>query len=105
MAHHLPRLLAQASSPSRFTPARASSLVAAIEVGGITATVGMGRPLRAVSSRIVAARSAMVSRVVRPGIQPSAYSAASRAERGVAPQYQNGTGRPGLGSMEMFSNE
>ena len=65
----------------------------------------MGRPLAAVISRMVATRSAMVSRVVRPGIQPSQYSAARRAERGVAPQYQNGTGAPGLGSMEMLSNE
>ena len=66
LAHHLPRLLAQASRPSRFTPDSARSWVAAIDVGGITAIVGMGRPLAAVSSCMVATRSAMVNRVVRP---------------------------------------
>jgi len=37
---------------------------------------------------------------MRPGIHPSQNSAASRADRGVAPQYQNGAGPPtGFGSI------
>ena len=49
---------------------------------------------------MVSIRLAMVASEMRPGIHPSQNSTASRAERGVAPQYQNGTRPPtGFGSM------
>ena len=105
LTHHLPRLFAHANNPSMFSPSKADSRVGAIEVGGITATVGIGRPFAAVSSRMARARSSIVNSVVRPGIHPSAYSAASRADLGVAPQYQNGMDSAGLGSIVMFSKE
>jgi hypothetical protein len=43
---------------------------------------------------------------MRPGIHPSQNSTASRAERGVAPQYQNGMRPPsGFGSTLTSSKE
>ena len=49
---------------------------------------------------MVSTRLASVAIEIRPGIHPSQNSTASRAERGVAPQYQNGTRPPtGLGSI------
>ena len=57
------------------------------------------------SSRIVSIRLAMVPSEIRPGIQPSQNSTANRADRGVAPQYQNGTRPPtGFGSIDTSWN-
>src|SRR5687768_9925264 len=98
-------LLAQARRPGRLTSASAASRVASTEVGGITAAVGVGRPAASDSSRIFSTRARNVASVIRPGIQPSQYSTARRADAGVAPQYQNGGGPPtGLGSIVTSSN-
>ncbi len=95
--HHLPRSFAHANSPSTLVPSHASASVSAIVVGGTTPTVGIGRPFSATSSRMAPTRFRIVSRVMRPGIQPSQYSAARRADAGVAPPYQNGIGPAGFG--------
>ena len=88
------------------TSRSASSRVASIDVGGITAMVGGGGPRPSDSSRIVSTRARKVASEIRPGIQPSQYSTARRADAGVAPQYQNGTGPPtGFGSIVTSSNE
>ena len=68
------------------------------------AGVGSGRPASSESLRIVSTRARNVASDSRPGIQPSQYSTARRADAGVPPQYQNGGGPPtGFGSIVTFS--
>ena len=70
----------------------------------MTATVGIRLPCSSESVRIVSTRLRKVASAMRPGIQPSQYSTARRADAGVFPQYQKGTGPPsGFGSMVTLS--
>jgi hypothetical protein len=66
----------------------------------MTAIVGGLRPLSEAILLILLTRALKVGMEIRPGIHPSQYSTARRAEAGVAPQYQYGGGPPtGLGSI------
>jgi hypothetical protein len=48
-------------------------------------------------ARIDSTRFSMVRNVILPGIHPSQYSAALRADAGVAPPYHSGIGPAGFG--------
>ena len=76
---------------------------AVLEATGISKSFP-GLPFSATNSVIFATRFSMVFKVIRPGIQPSQYSAARRAEAGVAPPYQNGIGPAGFGYTDTLEN-
>ena len=71
----------------------------------MTPMAGRTRPAAADSSSIARIRFSSVRSAMRPGIQPSNSSVATRAERGDEPQCQRGIGPPrGLGSIVTWSN-
>ena len=61
-------------------------------VTGTAPAMIIGLPCSAAISRILATRASYVGKVMRPGSQPSQKSTARRAEAGVAPPHQTGTG-------------
>src|ERR1051326_7964543 len=86
---HLERIACSIIS-RQLTREIASSRVRPGLVIGIAAAVGTGLPASAASLRSRWTRLRKVLKVIRPGIQPSQYSTARRADAGELPQYQIG---------------